>query len=113
MLDFFAVICFCIYYFVYEINQLLNTYKDVAGIWHEERFRPLVTAIVNLPLNLILVQFWRIYGVLLSTMLSMLVVGMPWLLYNLFIVLFDRAQFPVYFHALIKYVFDVFISCLL
>ena len=32
MLGFSAVICFCIYYFVYEINQLLNTYKDAAGI---------------------------------------------------------------------------------
>lgn len=113
MLRFSAVICFCIYYFVYEINQLLNTYKDAAGIWHEDRFRPLVTAIENLSLNLILVQFWGIYGVLLSTVLSMLVVGMPWLLYNLFTVLFDRSQFPVYFRSLIKYVVVVFISCLL
>lgn len=113
MLGFSAVICFCIYYFVYEINQLLNTYKDAAGIWHEDRFRPLVTAIANLSLNLILVQFWGIYGVLMSTVLSMLVVGMPWLLYNLFTVLFDREQFPVYFRLLIKYVVVVFISCLL
>ena len=29
-LGFSAVICFCIYYFVYEINQLLCTYKDSA-----------------------------------------------------------------------------------
>lgn len=113
MLGFSAVICFCIYYFVYEINQLLNTYKDAAGLWHEDRFRPLVTAIANLALNLILVQFWGIYGILLSTAISMLVVGMPWLLYNLFTVLFDRSQFPVYFRTLIKYVVVVFISCLL
>lgn len=39
--------------------------------------------------------------------------GMPWLLYNLFTVLFDRSQFPVYFRTLIKYVVVVFISCLL
>lgn len=31
-LAFLAVICFCIYYYVYEINQLLNLYKDAAGI---------------------------------------------------------------------------------
>lgn len=113
MLGFTAVICFCIYYFVYEINQLLNTYKDAAGIWHEDRFRPLVTALANLSLNLILVQFWGIYGVLLSTSITMLVVGMPWLLYNLFTVLFDRKQFPEYFKSLIKYAIVVLISCLL
>lgn len=87
-----VVICFCIYYFIYEINQLLNMYKDAGGIWHEDRFRPLLTALVNLFLNLILVQFMGIYGVLLSTVVSMLIVGMPWLLHNLFSVLFQRSM---------------------
>ena len=111
MLGFSAVICFCIYYFVNEINQLLNTYKDAAGIWHEDRFRPLVTAIVNVGMNLLTVQFWGIYGVLLSTVLSMLFVGMPWLLYNLFTVLFNREQFSIYFKKLIKYIMVVVFSC--
>lgn len=111
MLGFAAVICFSVYYFVYEINQLLNTYKDAAGIWHEDRFRPLVTAGVNLVINLIMVQFWGIYGVLLSTVLSTLFVGMPWLLYNLFTVLFNRKQFPEYLLSLLEYVAVVFFSC--
>ena len=113
MLGFSAVICFCIYYFVNEINQLLNTYKDAAGIWHEDRFRPLVTAIANVGMNLLTVQFWGIYGVLLSTVLSMLFVGMPWLLYNLFTVLFDKKQFPIYFKELVKYVIVVIFSCVI
>ena len=110
MLGFTAVICFCVYFFVYEINQLLNTYKDAAGIWHEDRFRPLVTAIVNLTMNLIMVQFWGIYGVLLSTVLSMLFVGMPWLLHNLFTVLFDKSQMWGYVGTLLKYALIVAIS---
>lgn len=113
MLGFFAVICFCIYYFVNEINQLLNTYKDAAGIWHEDRFRPLVTAIANVGMNLLTVQFLGIYGVLLSTVLSMLLVGMPWLLYNLFTVLFDRDQLPIYLKTLIKYILVVVLSCVI
>lgn len=113
MLGFSAVICFCIYYFVNEINQLLNTYKDAAGIWHEDRYRPLVTAIANVVMNLLTVQFWGIYGVLLSTVLSMLFVGMPWLLYNLFTVLFDKEQFPIYFKKLVKYIIVVVFSCVI
>lgn len=111
MLGFSAVICFCIYYFLYEINQLLNTYKDASGIWHEDRFRPLVTAGANLGMNLIMVQFWGIYGVLLSTVLSTLFVGMPWLLHNLFTVLFDKKHLPEYLKSLLLYVLVVFISC--
>lgn len=111
MLGFPAVICFCFHYFIYEINQLLNTYKDAAGIWHEDRFRPLVTAGANLGMNLIMVQIWGIYGVLLSTVLSMLFVGMPWLLYNLFTVLFDKKQLSEYLKSLFLYTTVVFISC--
>lgn len=113
MLDFSAVICFCIYYFVYEINQLLNTFKDAAGIWHEDRFRPLVTALTNLGMNLIMVRFWGIYGVLLSTVLSTLCVGMPWLLHNLFTVLFAQERAKGYLHNLFRYIVIVFFSCVL
>ena len=41
MLSYSFVICLCIYFFVKQINSLLNLYKDAAGIWHEDRFRPL------------------------------------------------------------------------
>lgn len=104
MLNYSAVVCFVVYFFVYEINQLLNTYKDAAGIWHEDRFRPLVTAAVNLVLNLILVQIIGIYGVILCTVLSMVFVGMPWLLHNLFTVLFDKKQLWTYVKDLFQYV---------
>lgn len=113
LLGFSAVICLCIYFFVYEINQLLNTFKDAAGIWHEDRYRPLVTAAANLGLNLLLVQYWGVYGVLLSTVISMVAVGMPWLLYNLFTVLFERIYFKEYFKSLLKYFVIVFFSCVL
>ena len=98
-----AVICFSTYYFIYEINRLLNTYKDAGGIWHKDRFRPLVTAFTNLGMNLVMVQFWGIYGVLLSTVISMLVVGMPWLLHNLFTTLFDNRFVKDYLLSLVFY----------
>lgn len=103
-LGFSAVICLCIYYFIYEINQLLNMYKDAAGIWHEDRFRPLVTALTNLAMNLIMVQFIGIYGIILSTVLSTVLVGMPWLLHNLFTVLFDKKYLSDYVYKLIIYI---------
>ena len=71
---------------------MLLTYKDAAGIWHEDRFRPIVTALINLVLNLVLVQFLGIYGVLLATVISKVCVGMPWLFHNLSTVLFKRSM---------------------
>lgn len=98
-----VVICLCVYYFVYEFNQLMNVYKDAAGMWHEDRWRPLVTALSNLALNLILVQFWGLYGIMLSTVVTMLLVGMPWLLHNLFTVIFPHSFLSGYLLQLVRY----------
>lgn len=90
MLGYSYVILFCVYFYLRIINQLFCTYKDAAGIWHEDRYRPLITAIANLGMNLIMVQFWGLYGILLSTIISTMIIGTPWLMKNLFTVIFHN-----------------------
>lgn len=112
MLNFSVVVCFVIYFYVCEVNQLLNTYKDAGGIWHEDRFRPLVTAIANLGMNLVIVQFWGLYGIILSTVLSMLLIGMPWLFHNLFTTMFEKKDMKKYLNSLVFYVSVSIIACI-
>ena len=88
MLGFGMVICYAVYFFMYTLNRLCSVYKDAAGLWHQDRYRAFVTAGVNLSLNLLTVRFWGLYGILLSTVLSMVVVGIPWQLHNLFTMAF-------------------------
>lgn len=111
MLSLSAVVCFVVYFFVRQFNALFNLYKDASGMWHEDRYRPLAAALTNLALNLILVQFIGIYGILLSTVLAILCVGMPWLLHNLFTVIFDRKHIWHYLRRLAKYCIVVIFSC--
>ena len=111
MLSLSAVVCFVIYFYVRQFNSLFNLYKDASGMWHEDRFRPLVAALTNLVLNLILVQFIGIYGVVLCTVFSILCVGMPWLLHNLFTIIFDKKHMWHFVGRLAKYTFVVFVSC--
>lgn len=101
LLPYGMVIMFSSYFFIKEINAVLNVYKDASGIWHKDRFRPLITALVNLVLNLIMVHFWGLYGILFSTILSMLVVGMPWVIHNVFSEIFKCRPW--------KYILDVLI----
>lgn len=111
MLPFSYVICFCIYYFIYEVNQLLNIYKDAAGIWHKDRFRPLITAGANLLMNLLMVRFWGLYGVIISTLIATVAIGMPWLLNNLFSTLFDNSDMVFFIKKIIKYSIGVVCTC--
>lgn len=105
MLDFSAVICFAAYFYVYVLNRLLNVYKDAAALWHQDRLRPFFTALANLCLNLLLVDKWGIYGVLLSTVISWIAVGIPWILRNLFGEYFERKIKQEYLKQLLSYTF--------
>lgn len=103
MLGMLEVLCLCIYFFVYEMAAMMIQYKDAAGIWHEDRFRPLITALFNLMLNLILVQSIGLLGVILSTVISFIFIGIPWLVKNLFSILFHTS--PVsYIKTMVYYI---------
>lgn len=103
MLGMLEVLCLCIYFFVYEMAAMMIQYKDAAGIWHEDRFRPLITALFNLMLNLILVQSIGLLGVILSTVISFILIGIPWLVKNLFSILFHTS--PVsYIKTMVYYI---------
>lgn len=111
MLSNLAVVCFVIYFFVRQLNSLFTLYKDASGMWHEDRFRPLAAALTNLFLNLVLVRFIGIYGILLSTVIAIVIVGMPWLLHNLFTVVFEKKYLKHFVKKLIGYCIIVILSC--
>lgn len=104
MLGMGEVACFAGYFFVYTLNRLLSIYKDAAGLWHEDRFRPLITALTNLLLNLLLIKFWGIYGVLLATVITMSVIGMPWILRNVFTHFFEKTMLRDYLWQIVRHI---------
>lgn len=110
MLSMAMVVWFCSYFYINEYNKLFNVYKDAAGLWYEDRFRPLITSLVNLSLNLLLVRYIGLYGIISSTVLSLLFVGMPWLLHNLSHLLFHRSL-SSYLWELAKYAAVTVVSC--
>ena len=63
--------------------------------------------------NLLMVQRFGLYGVILSTIISTLAVGMPWLLHNLFSTLFPRKIAPSYCFMLLRFVLISAVSCAL
>lgn len=78
------VALFVVYFYASVLGRVLDTFKDAAGIWHQDRFRPICAAMTNLIVNIILVQFIGMYGILISTIISLLLVSFPWELSILF-----------------------------
>lgn len=90
LLPYSCVLIFAAYFFVFEMNQLFDTYKDAAGIWHQDRFRPLIVTVVNLVFNILLANILGVFGVILGTVVSYLAISIPWILTNIFTNIFPR-----------------------
>lgn len=106
-----VVVSFVIYLYVYEVNRVTNIYKDAAGIWHEDRFRPLVASVVNILLNALTITRLRFFGVIFSTVLSVLCVQFPWLMHNLFKLLFPHEYCMPYVRQHAKYAVITALVC--
>ena len=113
LMGFSVVVCLCVYFYLYETTRLLNVFKNAGGIWHEDRFRPLISAIVNLALNLISVNYIGIYGIVLSTIVALGVIEIPWLLQNIFTVMYDTSLFKDYFKMFVSWIIATVFSCVI
>ena len=78
MLSMSSVILLCIYFYVWKIRQTVLLYKDAAGLWDIDKTKPYIEIVSNLIINIILVNIIGINGVIVSTIVSMLFISLPW-----------------------------------
>lgn len=78
MLPFGMVVLFCVYYYVTAIERIVVVYKDAAGVWKEDMCRCYLGCIMNIGLNLLLVRYIGLYGVIGSSVLVGLFID-PWM----------------------------------
>ena len=86
------IICF---YFT-QIRKVVQSYKDAAGMWWEDKFKPLVGCIVNLVLNIYLVRNIGVSGVIISTIISYIFIELPWETHILFKKYFMKSEIIYY-----------------
>lgn len=110
LLPFSVVVLIVIYFILYQGRKVVITYKDAAGLWWEDRFRPFVMAATNLISNLILVQFIGIWGIVFSTVLS-LCVSVPWETCTVFRHVFRRSP-REYFLTMARFLGTVTVASL-
>ena len=96
LLSFPMVILFAVYFYILQIRKVVINYKDAAGVWWEDRFRPYVCMVVNIVSNIVLVQYIGLIGIVISTILSM-VISIPWETYTVFKHVFKSSSKDYYF----------------
>lgn len=91
------VVLICIYFYLLQIGNVCAVYREAAGLWWEDRFRPIVESFANLLLNFVLVAFWGVVGVVVATIVSILCINIPWAMHILFKNYFKEHAVPMLF----------------
>ena len=85
VMNFWVVILMIFNFYLVGMRVIANTIKQSAGIYKEDRYTPLVQALVNLAVSIILVQQIGVLGVVIGTVVSSIVLPSwqrPYLIYK-------------------------------
>ena len=76
--DLYIVILLCIYFYTWKINDIAHTFKDAAGLWEYDRFRPFIASLLNLAINLLLINKIGVSAVIISTISCEITFSLFW-----------------------------------
>lgn len=85
VLEMSTVLLLCLSFYLTQSRSLTNTFKECAGLFWNDRFKPLFEAGINLGLDFLLVHFMGINGVILATIISTIAAPLwiePYVLYK-------------------------------
>lgn len=97
-LDLSIVVSLTLYFYTLKLSEMVYIMKEAAGLWWNDRYRPLIEGIVNLVLNIILVRFFGVLGVIWSTILTMWISEVIFMTRSVFKNYFKRSIKEYYFH---------------
>lgn len=78
LFDFSTVVLLVFSFYIRQFRRSILTYKNASGVWHLDKYKPYVAAGFNVIINIILVKIVGINGVIISTILSMVLIEIPW-----------------------------------
>lgn len=114
---FLTPVLMVLYFYIWQDRQLVLVFRDADGLWHKDRWKPLVAGLANLTMNLLFIRFlpeaYKLDGVILSTILAFLLIEMPWETHALFSARFDGSQARIYWRSRATFALVTFLACLL
>lgn len=107
MLEFSTVIIICLSFYFTRMRTGVNVFKDAAGLFWYNKWQPIVEALVNLVVSIVLVKLIGINGIFIGTIFSTLVAPFWWEPLILYKHYFKRSV-KSYF---VRYLIDFLIMC--
>lgn len=92
-----VIILICIYFYIRCISDNAMLIREATGVWWTGKEGAVIESILNLALDILLVKYWGIQGVLLATILALVCINLPFEYFSIF-----RGYFKI---GIVKYFF--------
>lgn len=102
-----TMMAFSAYFLVEKSENVLGNYYDAAGLWWHGKWKGFLEAATNLCLNIILCRFFGVLGIVIATLVSMLLVGIPLTAYYLYKYYYKKnvtAYYIAHYATLLKFI---------
>lgn len=73
LLSYSVLVILSINFYIQGMRKTSNTFKEAAGIFHEDRYVPLIESAVNIIASIVCLKIWGLGGVFIGTIISSLV----------------------------------------
>ena len=103
------------YFYVNQSRQTLLTLKSAAALWRQDRWKPIIAGALNLSLNITFVIFlpdaYKLDGVILSTIVSLVFVQIPWETHVVFTEFFGSRESRIYWRQQAIFAASALVVC--
>lgn len=85
MLGMPEVVALCLYFYLLKAGDMRWIYHQGAGLWWKARYIVIAEIVCNVVLNILLVKYWGVLGIILATLISLFFInfiGGAWILFK-------------------------------
>ena len=75
-MPFLTVVLLCFVFYFTTAGDMRNTYINATGIWWQNKWRPIMEAASNLLLSFVLIKHFRVAGILIATLVSLVFINL-------------------------------------
>lgn len=106
------LILFCIFFLTHKLGDICSTYRQAAGLWWQDKHRPIVEALVKTILNLTIIKLWGVAGALGGSIICLLLINSIWASWVLYRYYFKNHKQIEYIKRNIYYLLITFVICI-
>ena len=111
MLDEKTMIMFCVYFYALSMGSIRFLYHQAAGLFWNKRYWTLAAALINIIGNWVLVQVCGMFGVVLSTIFSLLIIDFGYSTTIVYKYYFKNGKIKDYFKNHLIYLIYTVLAC--